>query len=507
MNATIHVASILAVALTLIPASAQTFAWSQRTPASSPSPRSSHAMAYDAARQRVVLFGGSSGGSVYLGDTLEWDGTNWTQLAPASSPSSRADHAMAYDSARQRVVLFGGSGSSGNLGDTWEWDGTNWLARFSLNYPSPRTDHAMAYDAARQRVVLCGGSSGGNETWVWDGTNWTQLTPASSPSPIGHAMAYDAARQRVVLFGCCSQTWEWDGTNWTLATPSVSPSARTDHALAYDEVRQRTVLFGGGYGSAFYDILLYQGTFFPSIYFTYTVPIPFGDTWEWDGTNWTQLAPASSPSSRADHAMAYDSARQRVVLFGGYYNNHYTVMTSPGATQIPGLPPAYPLATYVAYIVPVALGDTWVNSNSLPVTLASATAYGAGCGSPALGFVPDTNGRPVLGQVGSITIVNAPTSIAAVAVGWNNQSFGPFALPVPLAGIGMPGCDLLQSADILGVSTSPLTPSTLSFSLAIPNVPSLLGSHVYLQAYAFAPGVNPLQIIISNGIDWLIGYV
>lgn len=28
---------------------------------------------------------------------------------------------------------------------------------------------------------------------------------------------------------------------------------------------------------------------------------------------------------------------------------------------------------------------------------------------------------------------------------------------------------------------------------------------VYIQAYCFAPGVNPLQVIVSNGIDWLIG--
>jgi hypothetical protein len=71
----------------------------------------------------------------------------------------------------------------------------------------------------------------------------------------------------------------------------------------------------------------------------------------------------------------------------------------------------------------------------------------------------------------------------------------------------MPGCDLLQSADILGFGTAPLTPSTLSFSLAIPSVPSLMGVHIYLQAYALAPGVNPLHIIISNGIDWVFGNV
>jgi len=311
----------------------------------------------------------------------------------------------------------------------------------------------MAYDAARQRVVLFGGS-GYADTWEWDGILWVQRAPASSPSyRQSHAMAYDAARQRVVLFGgygggYLGDTWEWNGTNWTLFAPAASPSARHEHAMAYDAAGQRVVLFGGSSASSSY----------------------LGDTWEWDGINWTQLAPASSPSGRYSHAMAYDIS-QRVFMFGG---------TSGGS-------------------------ETWVLG--APGAFATATAYGSGCGSPALGFVPDPNGRPVLGQTASATIVNAPLPVAAVAVGGSNQFFGPFALPVTLSGIGMTGCDLWQSADILGLGTSPLTPSTLSFSVAIPNVPSLVGAHLYIQAYAFAPGVNPLQIIISNGIDWLLGNV
>ncbi|MBI4870548.1 MAG: hypothetical protein HY814_03170 [Candidatus Riflebacteria bacterium] len=41
------------------------------------------------------------------------------------------------------------------------------------------------------------------------------------------------------------------------------------------------------------------------------------DTWEWDGTNWEQRTPATSPSARYQHCLAYDAARRRVVLFGG----------------------------------------------------------------------------------------------------------------------------------------------------------------------------------------------
>ncbi len=42
----------------------------------------------------------------------------------------------------------------------------------------------------------------------------------------------------------------------------------------------------------------------------------FGDTWEWDGTDWTQLED-TGPVARSGHALAYDSNRSRIVLFGG----------------------------------------------------------------------------------------------------------------------------------------------------------------------------------------------
>ena len=41
------------------------------------------------------------------------------------------------------------------------------------------------------------------------------------------------------------------------------------------------------------------------------------ETWEWDGTAWTKRAPATIPQGRFRHAMAYDAARGRVVMYGG----------------------------------------------------------------------------------------------------------------------------------------------------------------------------------------------
>ena len=42
----------------------------------------------------------------------------------------------------------------------------------------------------------------------------------------------------------------------------------------------------------------------------------FQDTWEWDGTDWTQRPTASSPPARNGHVLAFDAARGRTVLFG-----------------------------------------------------------------------------------------------------------------------------------------------------------------------------------------------
>jgi hypothetical protein len=43
---------------------------------------------------------------------------------------------------------------------------------------------------------------------------------------------------------------------------------------------------------------------------------PKGDTWQWDGKRWAERGDFG-PQPRFGLAMAYDSARGRMVLFGG----------------------------------------------------------------------------------------------------------------------------------------------------------------------------------------------
>ena len=311
------------------------------------------AMVYDRARRQLVLFGGQDAETGQtLGDTWVFDGNGWLRLDPSPAPAPRSAHAMAYDSARERVVMYGGvvldpgTGQATTSDEVWEWDGVHWVPQIAIASPGPRESHAMTYDENRHLVIVYGGRLVNNQaiqqqkydfgdTWGYDGTSWTQLA-TTGPAPAAFsgsgyfggggrshsAMTYDATRGKVVLFGgstiyikvqcgCCpvscvnfaaepvadADTWELDASGWHDVTPgggAPSPPARMQAGFAYDAVGHRSVLFGGYDGSAV-----------------------VADEWAWNGSAWTNPTPGTAPPARSQLAMAADGARQRIVVFGG----------------------------------------------------------------------------------------------------------------------------------------------------------------------------------------------
>lgn len=182
---------------------------------------------------------------------------SWIRMTTAVSPPKRLAPAMAYDPVSRRVVLFGGFGSNGYFNDTWLFDGVSWQQAGGSTAPPARAASNMAYDSTGGSLVLFGGFDGSNylgDTWIWNGKRLT----------------------------------------WTKAAPTVQPTPVTGPGLFTDPKTGRVTMFGG-----------YDGQFYR------------GQTWQWTGSDWLQLSPATAPSGRGAAILANDALHRTAVLFDG----------------------------------------------------------------------------------------------------------------------------------------------------------------------------------------------
>ncbi|MBK9129797.1 MAG: hypothetical protein IPM13_18740 [Phycisphaerales bacterium] len=192
--------------------------WTRR--ATSGPRRAWAAMSYHAGSQRIVMFGGSEINNTGYGyrDTWTWDGVAWTQVATTGPPESGSP-AMAYDAARDVCVLYGGSGTT----ETWEWDGSAWTLRTPATSPPRRSVMALAYDPVRRRCVFYSGSAGGpvpDDTWEWDGTTWAQNVSPTPGIRTFYGLCWDGNQRRLLLFGGArAGTVVPYGDTWTYGAP------------------------------------------------------------------------------------------------------------------------------------------------------------------------------------------------------------------------------------------------------------------------------------------------
>jgi hypothetical protein len=183
----------------------------------------------------VLMFGGigADRSAAWPGDTWELRGDAWVRVA-TEGPGGRGRTAMAFDRARNEVVLFGGVSapepdqSQTFLSDTWIWNGTGWR-KAADGGPRGRYAHAMTFDERKGVVLLYSGAGAHkgaplDDLWQWDGKTWREI-PLSGPTP-GHryqpVLVYDPARDRSVLVGGLGgheDTWEWDSARWHRVVP------------------------------------------------------------------------------------------------------------------------------------------------------------------------------------------------------------------------------------------------------------------------------------------------
>ena len=201
-------------------------------------------------------------------------------------------------------------------------DGT-WSVPFV--HPASRILHCAVYDPLRKRKIVFGGY-GHALSLIWtlsldDHPQWSSFTVGGEvpASRYGATAIYDPLRNRVIMFGG-AQSFGGTRTNevWALSLSGVPawtrlddgglrPSPRFTHTAIYESSGDRMVVYGGWGTSSM-----------------------LGDLWAFDltgATGWTELLPATPlPPARYLHATAYDSARDRMIAYGGYGPGSRTLM-------------------------------------------------------------------------------------------------------------------------------------------------------------------------------------
>ena len=329
-------------------------AWARVPFAQGPSARGGTALAYHAAMGKTILVGGGIG-TVTLADTWAWDGHTWTRLADLPEPQGVGvySHAMAYDARRKRLVLFGGMTIDEPQSITYELDAQGvWSTVTTTMTPAARYSMQMAYDPERGRIVLYGGDSSTqgaavrNDTWEYDGDWHPIAASAVAPYRAGGKMAFDRTSHRMILVGGyddtfvrSNATYAYNGANSTMTTvtPAVNlVTARSGMSLA-DDGHGRLVMFGGFSTALTNETLIWDGS-------TWGLPQPTlragagtandldrrvvvvfggittsptidGTTWELSTDGWRQVG--GTTTALWGVAMTYDVVRHQTVRFGG----------------------------------------------------------------------------------------------------------------------------------------------------------------------------------------------
>ena len=410
-------------------------------------------------------------------------------------PPDRYRAQLATDEVRNRVLLVGGLAPGGQVrSDYWEWNGTAWQQIVPSNPLNLSKPFRLVYAPQRGQVLAVTGEETANGPPMvirgWNGTNWV---PVNSSGPMSRAeawqVAWDANRGVLVMFGSPfgAETWEWNGTVWQLRGTG-GPLPREGHRMVYDEGRQRVVLCGG--------LGLIGGTV-------------LNDTWEWDGAVWVERFGIPAPQIQQASAIAYDRARQRVVLHGGYWNGNDTgaVYEYDGQQWQQRVAVDGPFAVTFASMayMPTAgrmllfgglSGATAQRTRTLRFvqgTLATSQPHQPGCAGPAgvPSLQPQNGSRPVLGAPFALRFQNLPSSplnLVFAAFGTSDQTWGGLPLPLDLSPLGFAGCTLYVEPMIL----EPLSNlgGFADWTIAMPASPGLDGFEFFLQGFVLTPGFN-----------------
>ena len=319
--------------------------------------RGADAAVYDAPTNSLIVFSGANLVAVpndvmALANANGIGTPNWTTIIPdgaVGSPVGRTFHSAVYDSVNSRMIIFGGCSFTGiyctsYLNDVWVLTNANsvsgtpsWVQLTTAGTPPPpRWAQAAAYDAVNNRMIVYGGDNQDivfSDTWVLSNANglggtptWTQLTPSDGLPEGGDSscVAYDAVNNVLIEFAGNSQNFGGDANSvWTLSNANGSGGSPVWKKLISNGAAGAPPKRDGAvaaYDSANNRMMVFGGnantaTGFPQL----------NDAWVLTNANgvsgtpkWTRLSPmGTKPGGRTSAVGGYDSANNRLIIYGG----------------------------------------------------------------------------------------------------------------------------------------------------------------------------------------------
>ena len=296
-----------------------------------PSRRQGPAMTWDSNRQALVLFGGAVGNSgsnaVYLNDTWLWNGS-WTRLVtpPAGTPPGRERARLAFHAALNDTVMYGGNRSGTDLATAFILQGNSWtsLDLGAALAPPATSNHDLEYDLARDKLLLVSDDG----TWTRTAAGWRRESVLLNGLPSARedaAVAWDPIGKRTLMYGgeelvtgppsslCdgsgftprCGDYWAFDGARWNpLSLGGTTPGPRSGAGLVVDEVTGNAFLYGGSVKSAPCDQTSPSSNVCDGLY-------------RFSGATSARMAPATRPPGRVHSAVVFDPVKRRVIVHGG----------------------------------------------------------------------------------------------------------------------------------------------------------------------------------------------
>lgn len=252
--------------------------------------RARHTAVYNSVSNRMIIFGGQDedgiSGNIFnevwiLEHANGQGGTpRWVQLnTVGDAPLPRVHATAVYDAASNRMTVFGGDSNIGFFNDSWvltNADGTDtapseWVKLSpSGTPPSARTGATSVYDNDTNRMIIFGGWPRLNDTWILTHANglggspeWIKASPTGAPPAprFSPAVGYDSLNKRMMIFGgtdlttSFSDTWVLTKANaiesashsqWIKLEPlGTKPKGRSQLGAVYSPLKNRLTIFAG----------------------------------------------------------------------------------------------------------------------------------------------------------------------------------------------------------------------------------------------------------------------